>query len=111
MNTLSKAEYKLLKKAKKKELSFLNGYEITLCKFLCKKGYLHTSYKKESDGSLLMSYRITNNGIIYIESQNRESKEFIVSKIIIPFLFFLLGAISSNFDKILNLIFKIIHKN
>lgn len=111
MNTLSKAEYKLLKKAKSKELTTFVGDEITLCKLLCKKGYLHDSYKKESDVSYAISYHITNNGIIYIESQNKETIQFVVSKIIIPFLFFLLGVISSNFDKILNLIFKIIHKN
>ena len=111
MNEISNAELKLIKKAKKSNISSFRDNELKLCKLLHKKGYLVETLEKIDNKTLLATYKITNKGIIYLESKTHDKIEFFVSKIVIPLVFFLLGVISTNFDKISKFILNIIPHN
>lgn len=108
MDEVSNAELKLLKQAAKSNIKYFYNNDLALCELLCKKGYLKEILENETESSFTVTYGLTNKGLIYIECKHKEKVEFIISKVVIPLGFFLLGAISTNFDKICNLISKII---
>ena len=108
MDEVSNAELKLLKQATKSNIKYFYNNDLKLCELLCKKGYLNEILVENNESSFTVTYGLTNKGTIYVECKNKEKFEFIVSRIVIPLGFFLLGAISTNFDKIYNFVSKVI---
>ena len=57
-----------------------------------------------TDNSLCMikHYRLSISGIAYVENRNSHIRFMLLDKIIIPFIFLILGAIISRIDIIIN---------
>ena len=103
---LKNIEVKMLKKIYKHEISSFKDNEFEICQTLRSNGFL-----SEINVNGHISYTLTDRGIIYLEEKRRELKNRIVYNILVPFFFFMLGVVSSHFEKVCNFIYDIFCKN
>ena len=103
---LKNIEKSMLKRIYKNKILHFYNDEYETCQKLQSKGLVNRINENGSIG-----FAISDKGIVYIETARSESIKFIIEKILIPFIFFILGAIATNIEKVVNFISKVLNTN